>query len=44
MSPSSFARDNVIGTTDRRLFGAFIEHLGPLRLWRHLRARPSYRR
>ena len=21
--------DNVIGTTDRRLFGAFIEHLGP---------------
>ena len=30
--------------TDPRLFGAFVEHLGPLRLWRHLRARPPDRR
>ena len=27
-SPSGFATDHVIGTTDRHLFGAFIEHLG----------------
>ena len=27
-SPSGFARDFAIGTTDPRLFGAFIEHLG----------------
>ena len=34
----------TIGKTDKRLFGAFVEHLGPLRLRRHLRARSCDRR
>ena len=33
-----------IGKVHRRLFGSFVEHLGPLRLHRHLRARPPDRR
>ena len=37
-------RDFVIATLDRRVFGTFVEHHGPLRLRRHLRARPPDRR
>ena len=36
--------DFTVADIDRRLFGSFVEHLGPLRLHRHLRARPPHGR
>ena len=36
--------DDEIGTTDRRLFGAFIEHLGRCVYGGIFRARPLHRR